>query len=173
MKMPTRLALLVILASSSASPLVLNTLAQTTAVKAAPQMLHIDAPYAQKLILEAKVAHSELKKIGLHAIAPGETQYAIIANAIPSKIGKVSSAADLTVITSDSSKVYLHAEEGGFFDLGLPMWDAEKRPIGMIVMEVPYKNAATKDEALSMGSKIRDEIAAKIPSYATLFQPAS
>jgi hypothetical protein len=31
---------------------VLNTLAQARAVTAAPQMLHIAAPYAQKLILE-------------------------------------------------------------------------------------------------------------------------
>ena len=139
---------------------------------AAPRYIKVDAPYAQKLLLSAKAAHPEIKKIGLHAVPPGGTESVIIANPITSKIGKLSSANDLTVVTSGLPKVYPHPEEGGFFDLGLPMTDSQQRPIGMMVMEIPYANAATKEEALRVGLGIRDEIAAKIPNKEALFAPA-
>ncbi len=58
----------------------------------------VDAPFAQNLVVATKNAHPELQKLGLHAIPPGQHDYAIIANAITSKIGKKSSAADLTVL---------------------------------------------------------------------------
>ncbi len=134
--------------------------------------LKVSAPFAQQLLVEAKAAHPEIKKIGLHTVPPGETHSCIIANPIVTKIGKVSSARDLTVVTSGEAKVYPHAEEGGFFDLGLPMFDSSRRPIGMMVMEIPYKYAATPEAALARGSAIRDEIAARIPDKQALFQPA-
>ncbi len=142
---------------------------QAPQAPASPRYIKVDAPFAQKLLLDAKAAHPELKKIGLHAVPPGGTESAIIANPIVSKIGKVSSANDLTVVTSGQPKVYPHEEEGGFFDLGLPMTDSQKRPVGMMVMEIPYKAAATKEEALRMGLAIRDEIAGKISSKEALF----
>lgn len=145
--------------------------AQAPTTSAAPdRYLKVNAPYAQQLLVEAKTNHPELKKIGLHVVPPGETESCIIANPIPSKIGKVSSPRDLTVVTSGQPRVYPHNEEGGFFDLGLPMFDVQRRPIGLMVMEIPYKNAATSDDALSMGLKIRDEIAARIPNKQALFQ---
>lgn len=140
-------------------------LAQTHYIK-------VDAPFAQQLILAAKAAHPELKKIGLHAVPPGGTESAIVANAIPGKIGKVSSPNDLTVVATGQPKVYPHPEEGGFFDLGLPLTDAQHRPIGMMVMEIPYKDAATEQEALAKGLRIRDEITSRITSKQALFQPA-
>ena len=143
----------------------------SSAAPLADRYLKVNAPYAQLLLLEAKAAHPELKKIGLHAVPPGETESCIIANPIASKIGKISSPRDLTVVTSGMPKVYPHPEEGGFFDLGLPMLDAEKRPIGLMVMEVPYKVAVDGDDALQIGLKIRDEIAARIPNKEALFQP--
>lgn len=147
------------------------TLAQIAAPAAAPaRYLQVDAPYAQKLVLEAKAAHPELKKLGLHAVPPGETESAIIANALPAKIGKISSPRDLTVVTTGVPAVYPHAEEGGFFDLGLPMMDASGRPIGMMVMEIPYTYAATREQALNLGTKIRDGIAAQIPDKQALFR---
>jgi hypothetical protein len=150
-----------------------NSTPSSAPVSAPDRYLKVSAPYAQKLLVEAKAAHPELKKIGLHVVPPGETESCIIANPITSKIGKVSSPRDLTVVTSGTAKVYPHAEEGGFFDLGLPMFDAQKRPLGLMVMEIPYKFASTNDDALKMGLKIRDEIAARIPNKQALFQPAS
>ena len=147
--------------------------APTPATTAPPaRYLKVNAPYAQQLLVEAKAAHPELKKIGLHVVPPGETESCIIANPITSKIGKISSPRDLTVVRSGQPKVYPHEEEGGFFDLGLPMFDADKRPIGLMVMEIPYKIASTSDEALRMGLRIRDEIATRIPNKQALFEAA-
>lgn len=136
----------------------------------AARYIKVSAPLAQKLVLEAKAAHPEIKKIGMHAVPPGAADSAIIASDNPAKVGKVSSANDLSVVTSGAPKVYPHPEEGGFFDLGLPMFDREHRPFGMMVLEIPYKDAATPETALSMGTRIRDEIAAKIPDRQALFQ---
>ncbi len=145
---------------------------QTSVTKNTPdRYLKVSAPYAQQLLVETKARYPELKKIGLHVVPPGETESCIIANPITSKIGKISSARDLTVVISGQPKVYPHPEEGGFFDLGLPMSDAHGSTIGLMVMEIPYRYAATSDEALAMGLKIRDEIAARIPSKQALFGP--
>lgn len=160
------------LPGSFVGAIVAQTLSPTpVSAPAHDRYLKVNAPYAQRLLTEAKAAHPELKKIGLHVVPPGETESCIIANPVTSKIGKVSSARDLTVVTSGQPKVYPHPEEGGFFDLGLPMFDAGKRPIGLMVMEVPYKFAMNSDDALAIGLKIRDEIAAQIPDKQALFQP--
>ena len=142
---------------------------QSQPVSAPPHYIKVDAPYAQQLLLAAKAAHPELRKIGLHAVPPGGTESAIIANPIASKIGKLSSPNDLIVVTTSQPKVYPHPEEGGFFDLGLPMTDREQRPIGMMVMEIPYANASSKEEALHIGLAIRNESTAQIPSKEALF----
>jgi hypothetical protein len=102
-----------------------------------PANISVSAPYAQNLIVATKAAHPELQKLGLHAIPPGQRDYFIIANGIPTKIGKKSSTADLTVIDSGKPSVK-NNDAGKFFDLGLPVNDAMGRPIGMCVMEIPY-----------------------------------
>src|ERR1700691_1794850 len=83
----------------------------------------VNAPYAQDLVVATKKAHPELQKLGIHAVPPGESDYAIIANAITSKIGKKSSAADLTV--GHTGKATVKRDEAGkFFDLCLPIADS-------------------------------------------------
>jgi len=139
---------------------------------AAPLFLKVNAPYAQKLVMETMKSHPEIKKIGLHTVPPGETESCIVASPFASKIGKISSAADLTVVTSGEPKVYPHPEEGGFFDLGLPMKDAHGQAFGLLVLEIPYRDAPSKEQALQMGLNIRDELAAKIPGKSALFSPA-
>ena len=91
-----------------------------TAAAAAAQTVYfpVNAPYAQDLVVATKNAHPELQKLGLHAIPPGQSDYAIIANAITSKIGKKSSAADLTVVRTGKATVK-RDEAGKFFDLCL------------------------------------------------------
>ena len=52
------------------------------------------------------------------------------------------------------------------------MTDKERRPIGIMVMEIPYGSASTKEEALRMGLVVRDQIAAQISSKEALFAAA-
>jgi hypothetical protein len=139
-----------------------NLLAQNSAVS---------APYAQNLIVTTKAAHPELQKLGLHAIPPGQQDYMIVANGIPSKIGKKSSAADLTVITSGKPMVKA-VDAGEFFDLGLPVADRTGKPIGMCVMEIPYAFAKGANDAVAEASLVRDELQRQIESHAQLFEQA-
>ena len=139
-----------------------NLLAQNSAV---------DAPYAQNLIVATKAAHPELQKLGLHVIPPGQQDYMIVANGIPSKIGKKSSAADLTVISSGKPTVK-SVDAGKFFDLGLPVADWTGKPIGMCVMEIPYAFATDANDALAKASTVRDELQRQIASHAQLFEQA-
>src|SRR5262249_58278431 len=101
-------------------------------------------------------AHPELQKLGLHAIPPGFSDYAIIANTFPSKIGKKSSEGDLAVIKSGKPTVKAK-EKGKFFDLCLPFDDAKGLRIGIIVMEIPFAFAKSDEEALAKATAIRDE----------------
>jgi hypothetical protein len=131
----------------------------------------ISAPYAQNLIVATKAAHPELQKLGLHLIPPGQQDYMIVANGIPSKIGKKSSAADLTVITSGKPTVKA-VDAGKFFDLGLPVADWTGKPIGMCVMEIPYAFATDANDALAKASAVRDELQQQIASHGQLFEQA-
>src|SRR5580692_12308068 len=96
--------------------------AAAAALAAQTIYLPVNAPYAQNLVVATKNAHAELQKLGLHAIAPGQSDYAIVANAITSKIGKKSSPADLAVLTTGKASVK-RDEKGKFFDLCLPISD--------------------------------------------------
>jgi len=120
-------------------------------------------------MVTTKNAHPELQKLGLHAIPPGQSDYAIIANAITSKIGKKSSAADLTVVTTGKATVK-RDEAGRFFDLCLPIADSSGRPIGITVMEIPFAFAKDVDDALAKAAATRDRMQQKIASRSQLFE---
>jgi DNA-binding beta-propeller fold protein YncE len=129
----------------------------------------VNAAYAQALVVGTKNMHPELQKLGLHAVAPGQSDYVIIANAITSKIGKKSSPADLAVLSTGRATVK-RDEKGKFFDLCLPISDASKRPIGITVMEIPFAFAKDENDALKKGEDVRDRMQGKIASHSQLFQ---
>src|SRR5882724_9841392 len=140
-----------------------------SALAAQAVYIPVNAPYAQSLVLAAKKAHPELQKLGLHAVPPGQSDYAIIANNFPSKIGKKSSAGDLAVVTSGKPSVKFD-QRGGFFDLCLALGDAAGRPVGVTVMEIPRAFAANADEALAKATIVRDELRDKISANGQLFE---
>lgn len=146
-------------------------LAATVAATLLAQAVYVpvNAPYAQELVVATKAAHPELQKLGLHAIPPGQQDYAIVGNNFPSKIGKKSSAADLAVIHSGQPTVKKD-DRGKFFDLCLPLSDASGRSVGITVMEIPYSFAKDSSEALAKAASVRDGLQTKIPSSARLFE---
>src|ERR1035438_5325000 len=156
-----------LLACCAASLILAATL--WTALSAQTAYVPVNAPYAQDLVVATKGAHPELQKLGLHAIPPGQQDYAIVGNSLPSKIGKKSSAADLAVIRSGQPTVR-RDDRGRFFDLRIPLADASGRSIGIAVMEIPYAFAKDFDEALAKAMSVRDGLQAKIPSSARLFE---
>lgn len=144
-------------------------LAAAAGLLAQSNYIPVNAPAAQKLVVETKNAHPELQKLGLHAVPPGQSEYAIVANAIPNKIGKKSSAADLAVASSKKATVR-NDERGKFFDLCLPIADAAGRSIGITVMEIPYAFAKDSAAALAKATIVRDQMQKQIASGAQLFE---
>jgi DNA-binding beta-propeller fold protein YncE len=150
---------------------VVSVTACISGVYAQSNFIPVKAPYAETLVVNTKAAHKELQKLGLHAVPPGQHDYAIIANIYPEKIGKKSSSGDLVVVQSGKPSIKKD-EKDKFFDCKLPIADASGKAIGMTVMEIPFKYAKDVDEALAKSTAVRDELQAKIPSYGRLFEMA-
>ncbi|MGI8770937.1 MAG: hypothetical protein ACR2JE_05840 [Acidobacteriaceae bacterium] len=140
-------------------------------VAAAPQPVQVSAPFAQQLLIKEKAMHPEIQKLGLHAVPPGQTQNVVIANNIPEKIGKASSANDMTLVAA-GEPVAVRVEEGSFFDTFVPLHDRAGQIIGFLVMEVPFSTARTQEDATKKGASIRDEVQRQVPTLETLFGPA-
>lgn len=146
--------------------------AQQPAAPPPANYVHVSAPLAQRLVLQAVAAHPEIGKLGLHATPEGGTDNAIIASDLPAKIGKKSSAADMQHLAAGRPSV-TRIDKEGIFDLLLPITDRAGRGIGdgFVVMEVPFERARSGEDALAIGSKIRDELQRAISSRAALYRP--
>ncbi len=137
----------------------------------APAKAQVSAPFAQQLIVKVKMAHPEIQKLGLHAVLPGQDQNVIIANNLPEKIGKVSSANDMQLVASGEPQA-VRIDKGSYWDTFVPLHDQGGQIIGFLVMEVPFAIAGTRDLALLKGAVIRDEVQQQVPTLAALFAPA-
>ena len=126
----------------------------------------VEAPYAQYLATKTMTVHPELKKIGIHAIPPSKTDSQILGSNIPTKLGKKSSEADMTVVSSNQPKA---ATRDGFFDLALPLNDASGTGLGLLVMEIFSAQAKDEADALAKGIAIRDEVSNQIKTKSQLF----
>ncbi|MBO0723195.1 MAG: hypothetical protein J2P41_20395, partial [Blastocatellia bacterium] len=141
--------------------LLIFTLGAASALAAQTVYLPVNAPFPQEVVKATMKAHPELQKLGLHAIPPGFSDYAIIASSFPSKIGKKSSDADLAVVKSGKPTVKTN-EKGKFFDLCLPFDDAKGIRLGITVMEIPFAQAKSDVDALAKATAIRDEMREKL-----------
>jgi len=132
--------------------------------------LDVSAPYAQKLVEEAMASNPGVQKMGLHAKPSDSQDSEVIANGLPSKVGKKSSAKDLSVLTSGKPIVARVDAASPFYDLALPLRDASGKSIGLIVMEI--RDTAAKDEAdaLHQAQTITQAMEERIPNQAVLFK---
>jgi hypothetical protein len=167
MKRSTLLLLAAIFGSTLAAP------AQQSAATAAvgPAKVQVSAPFAQLLIIREKAMHPEIQKLGLHAVPPGQTQNVVIANNLPEKVGKISSANDMKLV-APGQPVAVRIEKGSFFDTFVPLHDRAGQIIGFLVMEVPFATANTEEGAMQKGASIRDEVQQQVPTLEALFGPA-
>ncbi len=149
--------------SESAAVLVFET-AGTPPVKpaAVPAARQVHAPAAERLVLEALSAHPDLRKMGLHAVPPGRTDSVIVANGNATRIGIQSTDGDLAAV-KDGKSYCVKKNDGSFFNVKLPMFDAAGKTIGILVMEIPFTSAADEAAALRKASGIRQELAQQIP----------
>ncbi len=102
----------------------------------------VNAPVAEDLILHMLSEHPTLRRMGLHVIPPGQKQMILIANGNATRLGIHTSEGDFAAVKSGAT-YGPHIADGGFYNMKMPMFDAQGRPIGILVMEIPDTSAAT------------------------------
>jgi DNA-binding beta-propeller fold protein YncE len=125
--------------------------------------------YAQALVDQILTEHPELLVIGMHATAPGETVNKMIATNLD-RIGKVSDDDDLKVFSTGEP---IAEPAKGRFESLVAMKTASGKVIGAIGIVFMWKDGTDTSGFLPAANAIRDELASKIPSVESLFEPAA
>jgi hypothetical protein len=128
----------------------------------------VNAPRAEEIVLEALSSHPLLRRMGLHVIPPGREHMILIANGNATRLGIRTSDGDFAAVKS--GKIYgPKIQDGNFYNMKMPMFDAQGRPIGILVMEIAGTDAASEEDAAQKAAAIRKEVESKIPSLESLF----
>jgi hypothetical protein len=135
---------------------------------AASEKLTVHAPVAEQIILEELSLHPLLRKIGLHVVPPGQEKMVIIANGNETRVGIPTSEGDFRAVKSGATYGPLIAD-GDFYNMKMPMFDAQGRHIGILVMEIAGTDAVSPEDAARKAESIRSEIEKKIPNVDALF----
>jgi YVTN family beta-propeller protein len=128
----------------------------------------VNAPAAEALILDTLSTHPFLRRMGLHVIPPGQSDMILIANGNATRLGILTSPSDFAATKNGKTYGPLIAD-GAFYNMKMPMFDAQSRPIGILVMEIPATSAQSEADAAQQAENIRQELAGKIPSLEWLF----
>jgi len=129
----------------------------------------VKAPFAEELVLNILSSHPYLRKMGLHVIPPGGSQMILIANGNATRLGIHTSVGDFAAV-KDGKTYGPYIADGGFYNMKMPMFDAEGRHIGILVMEIPATSASNEQDAAHQAEAVRKELSEKIPSLERLFQ---
>ena len=96
----------------------------------------------------------------------------VIANGNATRLGIRTSEGDFAAVKS--AKIYgPRIEDGQFYNMKMPMLDAQHRQIGILVMEIACTDAVSEEDAAQKALAIREEVAQKIPSLESLFTKAT
>jgi DNA-binding beta-propeller fold protein YncE len=129
----------------------------------------VNAPFAEELVLNMLSSHPYLRKMGLHVIPPGGSQMILIANGNATRLGIHTSSGDFAAV-KDGKTCGPYIADGGFYNMKMPMFDANGRHIGILVMEIPATSASSEQDAAQQAEAIRKELSEKITSMDRLFQ---
>lgn len=126
--------------------------------------------YAQQLVDESLARHPEVIILAMHAKSPTDPQYPIIASNI-GRIGKKADEDDMRVIKTGKPNLEVNAT-GNHFEVELPLQDASGKTIGALGVVFNYKAGDDKAGLQKKAEQVRDELRAKTPVEAKLFEPA-
>jgi DNA-binding beta-propeller fold protein YncE len=132
----------------------------------------VNAPTAEKIVLEELSKHPTLRRMGLHVIPPGGQTMILIANGNETRLGIHTTEGDFAAVKS--GKTYgPRIADGEYYNMKMPMFDAQGQRIGILVMEIPCTDATGEEDAARKAESIRAEVAKKISNLQALFAPAS
>src|SRR5215467_16100073 len=135
--------------------------------------------YAQQLSDEIMAKHPELISVTFHGVPLGmERVYTMFAGSFPERIGNADDPDDIDVIKKgitilDPRWKRVNDTDKKFVVL-MPMQDARRENIGLVVFAFknPPKPSGMEQHYLDAATKLRDDLALKIQSYAALFEPS-
>ena len=133
----------------------------------------------QTLVEEQMAKHKELLSVTLHGTPPGEKDvYTMFAGSFPDRIGNPDDPDDIDVIQKgitilDPRWKRVNDKERKFVVL-IPMQDVKGENIGLVVyaFKDPKSMTGMEEHYLRESTRLRGELAKKIPSYNWLFEPA-
>ena len=139
---------------------------------------------AQVLSDEIMAANPDLISITFHGVPPGMSKvYTMFAGSFPERIGNPDDPDDVMVIelgiTILDPRWHRLKDAAKKFVMMMPLRDATGENCGLLV--AAYKNPAFQPngsnaqleaEFFAKGTKLRDELQKKIPSYESLYAPA-
>ena len=124
---------------------------------------------AQTLLDATLQSHPDVQILAFHVTPPGGAHNVIIASNI-GRLGKAADDDDMHVVTTGKPNLEVN-EKGNRFECELAMNDASSHQIGAISVVFGYKPGDDKLALQHKAEKIRDEVAAQIPSQGALFKP--
>src|ERR1700760_3237310 len=112
-------------------------------------------------------AHPYLRKLGLDGVPPGQKESVILENANSAQMGIKTSQGDFDAVREGKTSC-VKREDGAYYNMKMPMFDARNRRIGILVMEIPF--TAVKDDAAAIqrSEEIRGELSRQISSLDAL-----
>lgn len=134
--------------------------------------------YAQKLSDEIMAAHPELQSVTFHGVPPGMKEvYTMFAGSYPERIGNVDDPDDIDVmkkgITIVDPRWHRPKDTVKRFVVQEPLRDKSGENVGLIVYAFKTANGSKGERYYTDAAfKMRDDLQAKVPSYAALFEPA-
>jgi hypothetical protein len=134
--------------------------------------------YAQKLVDEIMVTHSELISVTFHGVPPGQTDaYTMFAGSFPDRIGNADDPDDIDItktgITILDPRWHRPNDTVKKFVMMLPLRDAADENVGEIVLayQNPSDSGKSEKDFFLAALALRDTLQLQIPTYAALFQP--
>lgn len=123
--------------------------------------------YAQALVNEVKAANPDMIAFGIHAIAPGASEYTIVAHTVDI-IGKPSEPDDILIATQGRLHLVPNPKQSNA-GMMLPLKDASGNIVGATLFIFPYKAGDDELALLGRARTIVHGLSEKIQNHDELF----